>query len=116
MAANNFLSHTGSDGLKLFDRVVAAGFPYASAGAENIYGGGPTFAEAMAVWQSKPGACSTLMAGQGLGEVSAFEIVILSDLPTWDGQLGTGALGVGYACVAGSDYPCYWTLIVGGDI
>ena len=55
MAANNFLSHTGSNGSTADQRIAAAGYPEPGTSAENIFAGDPTAAGAIAWWKGSPG-------------------------------------------------------------
>ncbi len=54
MARGNFMSHTGSDGSSLVDRLRRAGFCYRAAN-ENVAMGYPDPAQAMAGWFASPG-------------------------------------------------------------
>jgi uncharacterized protein YkwD len=60
MAANNFLSHTGSNGSTLVNRVDATGY-LAIAWAENIAGGPATVDAAMTGWLASAGHCANIM-------------------------------------------------------
>ncbi len=54
MALNDFLSHTGSDGSSLWERILAQGYNYTLVG-ENIAAGYATPQEVMNGWMSSPG-------------------------------------------------------------
>jgi uncharacterized protein YkwD len=61
MATNNFLSHTGSNGSTLVNRVDATGY-VAIAWGENV-AGGPTSVDAvMAGWLASAGHCANIMS------------------------------------------------------
>jgi uncharacterized protein YkwD len=51
MACNNFMSHTGSDGSSVWDRMNEAGYNWIG-GAENIAGGYPTPSSVVAGWMN----------------------------------------------------------------
>jgi uncharacterized protein YkwD len=61
MATNNFLSHTGSNGSTLADRITAAGYPYRSAG-ENIAGGYSTIDAVFTGWLNSAEHCANIMS------------------------------------------------------
>src|SRR3990172_8286485 len=88
MACNNFLDHTGSDGLWIGDRLRQAGYP-ASSYFEIIAIGTPQ--NAMSQWQADP--------------------------PHWEAVLNPGAteFGVGYAYYANSDFGGYITVDFGSQ-
>lgn len=86
MATNNFFSHTGSDGLKLKDRVNATGYPWRSIG-ENIAAGQDTVEKVMEGWLGSEGHCRNIMNEQ-------FEQV-----------------GVSRVDNEAADYPRYWTQV-----
>ncbi len=88
MASNNFFSHTGSDGLQVWDRANAEGYQYRYIG-ENIAAGQTTVGIAQDGWVKSPGHCSNIMNPQ--------------------------IVEMGAACVAdsGSQYRTYWTVVVG---
>ena len=54
MAANDFFSHTGSDGSQPWDRMDEEGYRWSRA-AENIAAGYPTAEQAVAAWMNSPG-------------------------------------------------------------
>ena len=54
MAANDFFSHTGSDGSEPWERMEAAGYDWSRA-AENIAAGYPTPEEVVAAWMNSMG-------------------------------------------------------------
>ena len=54
MAKNSFLSHTGSDGSGVGDRVRRSGYGWCTA-AENIASGQPTLADVMQSWTTSQG-------------------------------------------------------------
>ncbi|RFA25767.1 hypothetical protein CAI21_18560 [Alkalilimnicola ehrlichii] len=61
MARNNFLGHTGSDGLGPGHRIQAAGYRF-SAWAENVAAGQETVEAAMQAWENSPSHCANLMS------------------------------------------------------
>jgi uncharacterized protein YkwD len=63
MAAGNFLSHTGSDGITFDQRISAAGYAWRTA-AENIAFGYPSVSAVVAGWMASDGHCANLMSGQ----------------------------------------------------
>jgi uncharacterized protein YkwD len=87
MACNNFLSHTGSDGSYINDRLSRAGYPINTGFSEIIAIGTPQ--DAINQWQS--------------------------DQPHWDMVLNGGVteIGVGYAYYSSSDYGGYITVDFG---
>ena len=87
MACNNFLSHTGSDGSYINDRLSRAGYPINAGFSEIIAIGTPQ--DAMNQWQS--------------------------DQPHWDIVLNGGIteIGVGYAYYSSSEYGGYITVDFG---
>lgn len=91
MAENNFLSHTGSDGLSPADRATNAGYNYARIG-ENIGGGQSTSTAVIAAWLESPDHCAVLM----------------------DPQMDE----IGAACSRDtrSDLTTYWTLMLGSPL
>jgi uncharacterized protein YkwD len=91
MAANNFLSHTGSDGRTAAQRIAASGYAGSYPWGENIAGGQPTPQAAVDAWMTSPGHCAAIMSG-------SFK-----------------AVGVGYAYSASSTYGHYWTQDFGGS-
>lgn len=60
MATNNFISHTGSNGLGVSERVEAAGYAWSAVG-ENIAGGYASPEEVTAGWLSSAGHCANIM-------------------------------------------------------
>jgi len=60
MVDNNFFSHTGSNGLRVTDRVTAAGYEWRAVG-ENIAAGQPTEESVMLDWLGSPGHCTNIM-------------------------------------------------------
>ena len=85
MVANNFFSHTGSNGSTLGDRATAAGYAWSSLG-ENIAAGQASVAEVVDGWMKSDGHCANLM--------------------------NAGFRDIGVACVAGNantTYRTYWT-------
>jgi len=88
MAENDFFSHTGSDGGSVSDRIVAAGYDYATYG-ENIYLGVNSSEEAVDGWLESPGHCANIM--------------------------NPDVTEVGAAAALGEDGDCgtlYWTLVL----
>lgn len=85
MVANNFFSHTGSNGSTLGDRATAAGYVWSSLG-ENIAAGQMSVDEVVNGWMKSDGHCANLM--------------------------NAGFREIGVACVAGNantTYRTYWT-------
>jgi uncharacterized protein YkwD len=60
MARSGTLSHTGSDGRDMDERVEAAGYAWSTVG-ENVAGGPNTVQAVMAGWQKSEGHCANLM-------------------------------------------------------
>lgn len=60
MAFNDFFSHTGSDGSTPFDRMLAAGYTYSTAG-ENIAAGYTSPHGVMEGWMNSPGHRSNIL-------------------------------------------------------
>ena len=88
MAFNNVFSHTGSDGLQVWDRVRGLGYPYTRVG-ENIAAGYTNVAAVQAGWESSEGHCRNMMRSE--------------------------YKEMGAACVTlpGSTYQRYWTVVFG---
>jgi hypothetical protein len=87
MANHAFFSHTDQNGQRLGQRLATAGYPWKGYG-ENLAGGQPTAAEAVAGWlNSAPHKANMLNCT--LHEV-----------------------GVGYYYLANSSYRTYWTLVM----
>jgi len=88
MSANNFFSHTGSDGLSVSDRAEAAQYNWRAIG-ENIAAGQPTSDIAVSEWLESPGHCANIMS-------DSFEELAV-------------------ACVydSGAQYRHYWTQVFG---
>jgi len=88
MADNNFFSHTGSDGLNVSDRALAADYQWRAIG-ENIAAGQRTVQSAHEGWMASPGHCRNIMSGD--------------------------YTSVGAACVIDetTDYGIYWTVVFG---
>jgi uncharacterized protein YkwD len=63
MANNDFFDHTGSDGLKVWDRASQAGYPWSAIG-ENIAAGISLSSVSAAVqaWLDSPGHCANIMS------------------------------------------------------
>lgn len=61
MNANNFLSHTGSDGSSIGDRITAEGYEWKNI-AENIGKGYNTPDEVFTAWLSSEGHCANMLA------------------------------------------------------
>ena len=86
MVANNFFSHTGSNGSTLSTRVTATGYNWSRLG-ENIAAGYATIDLVMAGWTASDGHCANLM--------------------------NPNFTQVGLVCVPGTTadtYPNYWTM------
>ena len=88
MAANNFFSHFGSDGLDVANRVDAVKYPWRAVG-ENIAAGQEDHSEVHQSWVESPGHCRNIM-----------------------NELFTE---VGAACVvdSDSDFETYWVVVYG---
>ncbi|MET3496551.1 CAP domain-containing protein [Variovorax boronicumulans] len=88
MVANNFFSHTGSDGSTVGSRATAAGYTWSGVG-ENIAAGQESVASAMNSWQNSEGHCRNLM--------------------------GANYKNIALACVRGgtsNTYSHYWTMVL----
>jgi len=87
MAQNNFFSHTGSDGLSPFDRMVNVGYDNFTTAGENIFAGSADVDQAMAGWLSSPGHCRNIMnssytemgAGYGQSNTSQFGVYLTAN-------------------------------------
>lgn len=90
MATNNFFNHTGSDGLKLRDRVDATDYDWRTIG-ENIAAGQPTVTDVMEDWLESEGHCKNIMNDQ-------FE-----------------HFGVSRADNEAADFQRYWTQVFGAQ-
>jgi len=89
MVANNFFSHTGSDGSSAGQRITAAGYPWSAYG-ENIAAGQATVAEVVDGWMASDGHCANIMN-------AAF-------------------VDIGVVCLPGNtstSYRSYWTMELG---
>lgn len=89
MMANNFFSHTGSNGSTLAQRIDATGYSWSSVG-ENIAAGQTSINSVVDGWIASPGHCANIMN-------PAFQHVAV-------------------ACVrgaAGNTYSTYWTMDLG---
>lgn len=62
MGANNFFSHTGSNGSTPFQRMTSAGYTYSYAG-ENIAAGYSTPSATVTGWMNSTGHCNNIMNG-----------------------------------------------------
>lgn len=60
MRSNNFLGHTGADGLTAGDRVRHAGYDWSAVG-ENIAAGQQSIDSVLAAWLDSPGHCANIM-------------------------------------------------------
>ncbi|KAE8894701.1 hypothetical protein PF005_g14591 [Phytophthora fragariae] len=83
MAANNFMSHTGSDGSSMSSRISAAGYVWTRA-AENVAAGQTNINSVMNSWMNSNGHRANI-----LGDYTMF--------------------GTAYAYSGGSRYGHYWT-------
>ena len=88
MARNDFFSHTGSNGLKVWDRAVAEGYAYRSIG-ENIAAGYPNAGSVQAGWLDSPEHCRNIMS------------------PSFT------HMGAGCTRDAAAYYGSYWTVVFG---
>jgi len=87
MGENNFFSHTGSDGLRVGQRVDAQNYDWSMVG-ENIARGQTSGDEVINAWLASPGHCSTIM-GEDF-EQTATAVHLPED----------------------SDYLVYWTMVM----
>ena len=90
MAANDFVSHTGSDGSSPWDRIADAGYPML-AGGETIGAGYPDEASVVQGWMDSPPHKAILLGSE------------------------YQHIGVGYAYDADSTYGHYWTADFGSS-
>jgi uncharacterized protein YkwD len=91
MAANDFLSHTGSDGSSPRDRIEDAGYLAWNAWGENVAAGYPTPEDVVAAWMGSSGHRANILS-------AVFD-----------------HLGVGYAADAGTRYVHHWTQAFGSS-
>ncbi|POM61103.1 hypothetical protein PHPALM_29935 [Phytophthora palmivora] len=84
MAANDFMSHTGSNGSTMSQRITAAGYAWNSI-AENVAAGQTNVDAVMTAWMNSPGHKANILSSK----VTMF--------------------GCAYAYNAGSTYKHYWT-------
>jgi uncharacterized protein YkwD len=74
MARQRRMSHAGSDGASLSERVGREAYPWAAVG-ENVAAGQESASEALEAWMASPGHCSNLMSTRytelGLGAARA---------------------------------------------
>ena len=63
MTDNGFMSHTGSDGSQMRDRITDTGYRYRAIG-ENVAAGYSTVSDVMSGWLTSPGHCSNIMSSQ----------------------------------------------------
>lgn len=84
MAANNFMSHTGSNGSSPWDRMREAGYEYRRA-AENVAAGYRTAESVVNGWMNSSGHRANIL------------------------NCALEEIGVGYATNSNSDYGTYWT-------
>jgi uncharacterized protein YkwD len=89
MSANNFISHTGSNGRTPDQRAIAAGYSSTNVG-ENAAGGQQSIQEVVDAWVASPGHCTNLMNAR------------------WRD------VGVSCARNPASQYGVYWVMDVGG--
>ncbi|MEP3441291.1 MAG: CAP domain-containing protein [Sulfitobacter sp.] len=80
MAANNFLSHTSSDGSDLRRRVERAGYDWCSLG-ENVSRGYRSDQAAIEQWRTSPGHYRNMIKGKarefGMANVNGFRVMVL---------------------------------------
>lgn len=88
MATHDFMSHIGSDGLKLGDRVSAVGYSWSAIG-ENVAAGQRSVDTVMQSWLQSPGHCANIMN------------------PAYRD------LGAAFAASGNSRYSPYWTQVFG---
>ena len=81
MRASGRLSHTGSDGSSLAERVERQGYAWATAG-ENVAYGQPTPESVVEAWLGSDGHCANLMYGGftdlGAGEADRFWTLVFA--------------------------------------
>lgn len=63
MATHNFFSHTGSDGLRVGQRVSNLGYAWSYVG-ENIAAGYADVPRVMSAWLASPGHCASIMSSR----------------------------------------------------
>ncbi len=86
MAANNFMSHTGSDGSSPWDRIRATGYSYSSA-AENVAAGYSSPESVVNAWMGSSGHRVNIL------------------------NCNLTEIGVGYAYSSSTSYGHYWTQV-----
>lgn len=86
MAEHGTLSHTGSDGSVVGDRIVRSGYEWRISG-ENVASGQTTPKSVVEAWLGSPGHCATLMEGN------------FTDM------------GTAFALAPGKNPSIYWTLV-----
>jgi uncharacterized protein YkwD len=86
MVRRAFFAHENPDGKQVWDRAVAAGYPYRKV-AENIAAGQRTAREVVLGWMNSPGHRANIL----------------------DGQLTQ----IGVGCAEGGTYGVYWTQVFG---
>ncbi|WP_300016495.1 CAP domain-containing protein [Pseudonocardia sp.] len=86
MVRRGFFAHENPDGAQVWDRAVAAGYPYRKV-AENIAAGQRTAAEVVRGWMDSPGHRANILDGELT-------------------QIGVGR-------VEGGEYGVYWTQVFG---
>ncbi|KAG1703237.1 hypothetical protein DVH05_008147 [Phytophthora capsici] len=84
MAKKNYMSHTGSDGSSMSQRITAAGYKW-SACAENVAAGQTTVDAVMTAWMASSGHRANILNAKYT------------------------MFGCGYAYMSGSTYKHYWT-------
>jgi uncharacterized protein YkwD len=81
IAAQGVLSHTGSNGSTLVDRLASAGYGW-SAAAENIASGSTTVGGVVTLWMDSAGHCANLM-GSAYTEIGAACARSAGGTPYW---------------------------------
>ncbi|TMW65618.1 hypothetical protein Poli38472_008260 [Pythium oligandrum] len=87
MAGHNYMSHYGSGGSTMMDRIKSEGFAYSNAG-ENVAAGQHTVETVMTTWMNSPGHRANI-----LGDFKYF--------------------GAGRADNSNTEYKTYWTQVFG---
>lgn len=92
MADTKTLSHTGSGGSQMGDRLAAAGYRFVSAG-ENIASGFSTVESAMLAWMNSPGHRANIL-NAGFKDVGVARVVASDGRAYWTQDFGAPAAGM----------------------
>ncbi|NNM33675.1 MAG: CAP domain-containing protein [Gemmatimonadetes bacterium] len=90
MTANNFMSHTGSDGSNPGERMTAAGYPW-NGWSENVAAGQPTPESVVNAWMNSSGHRANIL------------------------RTSSEHVGIGYDHESGTTYGHYWTMNFGSS-